>query len=261
VSQSPVDRHTRDRVTYFVLNNPRELNGITEHTMEELENVCAEIEGSHSVRALVIIGVEDVFCVGLHLRVLDRAFRDHAYFRSVLDRFNAVLFRLGTLPVPVIAAVNGTCRAGGFELMLAADLVLAASEAHIGDVHTPFGVMPGGGSTQRLPRAVGMQRAMEIILSGRWLDGTEAAAIGLALGSVPRAGLAEAVESLVASLRPQSRRCLAEVKAVMRAGEAMDLRSAVNLETKSFMKYLEESRDATEGFTAYREARAPRWES
>jgi putative hydratase len=258
---SPVERRTRDEVSYFVLNNPSELNGITEETMNALEQVCREIEGSQSARALVITGVDEVFCVGLHLRVLDRGFKDHPYFRSVLERFNAILFRLGELPVPVIAAVNGTCRAGGFELMLAADMVLVADEARIGDVHTPFGVMPGGGSTQRLPRAVGMQRAMEIILSGRWLDGSEAAAIGLALRAVPRTDLDSAVERLVASVLPQSRRCLAEVKAVMRDGSAFDLRAGVSLETERFMRYLEESRDATEGFTAYREARAPRWES
>jgi putative hydratase len=261
VTRSPVGRLTRDRVIHLVLNNPRELNGITEETMDELESVCDEIEGSESSRALVITGVDDVFCVGLHLRVLDRGFKDHAYFRSVLDRFNAILFRLGTLPVPVIAAVNGTCRAGGFELMLAADLTIVANEARIGDVHTPFGVTPGGGSTQRLPRAVGMQRATEIILTGRWLDGAEAAAIGLALRSVPRAGLDSTVEELVGSLLPKSRRCLAEVKAVMREGEALDIRTGVSLETQRFMRYLDESRDPSEGFIAYRQSRAPRWES
>jgi enoyl-CoA hydratase/carnithine racemase len=261
MSGSPVERRTRDRVVYFVLNNPRELNGITEETMDALEHVCKEIEGSQSLRALVITGVDEVFCVGLHLQILDRGFKDHVYFRSVLERFNTILFRLGALPIPVIAVINGTCRAGGFELMLAADLVLVADEARIGDVHTPFGVMPGGGSTQRLPRVVGMQRAMEIILSGRWLDGSEAAAIGLALRSVPRADLDAAIELLIASVLPQSRRCLAEVKAVMRDGSALELRAGVSLETERFMRYLAESRDSTEGFTAYREARAPHWES
>lgn len=261
MSSLSIRAETRDQVLYFVMDNPRELNGITEETLDELERVCGEVEASTSCRALVITGVDDVFCVGLHLRVLDRGFRDHAYFRSVLERYNPILFRLGRLPVPVVAAINGTCRAGGFELLLAADLVLVANEARIGDVHTPFGVMPGGGSTQRLPRVVGMQRAMDIILTGRWLDGREAAALGLALRSVPRGELDAAVEDLVAHFRSGSRRCLSEVKAVMRDGIGLDLGSAVSLETERFMRYLEQSRDATEGFTAYRESRAPRWES
>ena len=256
-----VDVRTRDRVVIATLNNPRELNGITEEVMDSFERVCDDIERSRSVRALVITGVDDVFCVGLHLKVLDRAFGDHAYFEAVLNRINAILFRLGALPVPVVAAVNGTCRAGGFELMLAADFVLAADEARIGDVHTPFGVMPGGGSTQRLPRAVGMQRAMDIILTGRWLDGAEAAAVGLALRSVPRGDLSGAVDQLLGNIRDKSRRCLAEVKAVMRDGRALDLKSGVSLETERFMRYLAESADATEGFKAFRESRAPRWES
>jgi putative hydratase len=261
VSEASVKTETRDRVLYSTLNTPRDLNGITEQTLEELEGVCDSIERSESCRALVITGVDDVFCVGLHLSVLDRGFKDHDYFRSVLERYNGLLFRLGALPVPVIAAVNGTCRAGGFELVLAADLVVVADEARIGDVHTPFGVMPGGGSTQRLPRLVGMQRAMDIILTGRWLRGKEAAAAGLALRSVPRAELNSAVEELLAYFRSGSRACLAEVKAAIRDGIDLDLKAAVSLETDRFMAYLERSRDATEGFTAYRESRAPRWES
>jgi enoyl-CoA hydratase/carnithine racemase len=259
--EPPVVSETRDRVWFSTLSNPGELNGISELVLEHLEGVCESIENDNSLRALVITGVGDVFCVGLHLDVLDRAFDDHAYFRSVLDRYNTLLFRLDALPVPVVAAVNGTCRAGGFELMLAADLALAADEARIGDVHTPFAVMPGGGSTQRLPRLIGMQRAKELILTGRWLDGREASAIGLVLRSVPRVELKATAEDLVDHFRSASRSCLAEVKAVMRDGIGQDLKAAVRLETERFMAYLERSQDATEGFKAYREHRAPRWES
>jgi enoyl-CoA hydratase/carnithine racemase len=261
VSAAPITSEKRDRVWYVQFTNPRELNGITEDVIEHLEGVCDAIERDETARALMITGIDDVFCVGLHLRVLDRAFGDHAYFRYVLERYNGLLFRLEALPVPVIAAVNGTCRAGGFELMLATDLVLAADEARIGDVHVPFGVMPGGGSTQRLPRVVGMQRAKDLILTGRWLDGREAAAIGLALQSRPLAELDAAVEDLVNSFRKESRACLAEVKAVMRDGMSLDLASGVRLETQRFMAYLERSSDASEGFHAYRERRPPRWES
>jgi putative hydratase len=261
MSDTPVQSEIRHRVWYSVLNNPSELNGITEQTLADLESVCSSIEASTSCRALVITGVEDVFCVGLHLRVLDRGFKDHAYFKSTLDRYNALLFQLSALPVPVVAAVNGTCRAGGFELMLAADLVIVVDDARIGDVHTPFGVMPGGGSTQRLPRLVGAQRARDIILTGRWLTGVQAAAAGLALRSVPRAELNASVEELVDHFRAGSRSCLAEVKSVMRDGADLELASAVHLETERFMAYLDRSHDATEGFNAYRERRAPQWES
>ncbi len=258
---SPVSSEERDRVWYVQFTNARELNGITEEVLEHLEGISDAIERDQTARALVITGIDDVFCVGLHLRVLDRAFGDHAYFRSVLERYNGLLFRLEALPVPVVAAVNGMCRAGGFELMLAADLALAADEARIGDVHVPFGVMPGGGSTQRLPRLVGMQRAKDLILSGRWLDGREAAAMGLALQSRPLADLDAAVEDLVNSFRKESRACLAEVKSVMHDGMSLDLAAGVRLETHRFMAYLERSQDASEGFRAYRERRSPRWES
>jgi enoyl-CoA hydratase/carnithine racemase len=161
--------------------------------------------------------------------------------------------------VPVVAAVNGLARAGGLELMLACDLVLIADEARVADHHLAFGIVPGGGSTQRLPRKVGAQRAREIIFTARWLTGAEAVEAGLALRSVPRAGLDAAVEELVARLRPLSRPCLAATKAAINEGRDLPLDAALDVELEHFVRYLDEVPGAREGYRAYVEKREPRW--
>jgi enoyl-CoA hydratase/carnithine racemase len=250
---------TRDRVIYVTLDRPAALNAISDAMVEELDRVLTEVEADQTIRALVLTGRGEVFCVGMDLACLDRGFRDHAYFRRFLERLNTVLLRMEALPVPVIAAVNGLARAGGFEMILASDLAIAADEARIGDNHTQFGVMPGGGATQRAPRRVGAQRARELILTARWLDGRGAAEYGLVLRSVPRAELTAAVEELVGQFRNKSRACLAAAKAAMNDGASLGIADGIRLEIDRFFTYLEQSPDATEGFTAYREKRSPRW--
>jgi len=168
-----------------------------------------------------------------------------------LARYRSILLDLEGLPVPVIAAVNGMARAGGFEMILACDLVIAADEARIADHHLSFGIMPGGGATQRAPRKLGAQRARELIFSARWLSGAEAVQIGLALRSVPRAELDAAVEALCAQLRDKSRAVLAATKAAMNDGAALPLAEALQLELDHFARYLAEEPSARDGFNAY----------
>lgn len=249
----------RDRVAYVTLARPEALNALDEAVVEGLDDVLAGIEADPAIRALVLTGAGEVFCVGMDLQCLDRGFRDHAWFRRFLERLGAVLLRLEALPVPVVAAVNGLTRAGGLELVLACDLAIAADEARIGDDHLRFGVIPGGGATQRAPRRLGMQRAAELILTARWIDGPAAAAYGLVLRSVPRTDLAAAVEELVDLFRGKSRDALAAAKGAMRDGARLPLRDGVRLEVDRFIEHLEGSPDGLEGFTAYREKRPPRW--
>lgn len=251
----------RDRVVYATLHRPGALNAIDDGVVEALDAVLARIEADLSIRALVLTGTDEVFCVGMDLDCIARGFNDHAYFRGFLERLSAVLLRMEGLPVPVVAAVNGLARAGGFELILASDLAIAAHEARIADNHTQFGVIPGGGATQRAPRRIGVQRAKELIFTARWIDGREAAAYGLVLGSVPRVELAAATEELVDQFRTKSRACLAAAKAAMNDGARLAVADGVRLEIDRFFEYIDESPDAREGFNAYREKRPPRWSS
>jgi enoyl-CoA hydratase/carnithine racemase len=255
-----LDFEIRDRIAYATFATPERLNSITEARLQDLERVVARVRDDGEVHALVLGGRGRAFCVGLDLGLLQRAFDDLAYFEAIVRRLNGVLLEFEALPVPVIAAVNGYARAGGFEIALACDLLLIADEARIGDNHTHVGVMPGGGSTQRLPRRIGEQRAMELIWSARWLTGPEAAAIGLALRSVPAAELDAAVESLVAPMRSQPRACLGAVKGAIHAGRTLPVPEGVEFEIRAFVDYMGGQPYAREGFVASREGRPPNWQ-
>lgn len=211
------------------------------------------------VKALVISGAGDAFCIGLDIDLLGRAFDDPAYFKDVLERLKRILIDIESLPVPVVAAVNGLTRAGGFELLLACDMAIAASEARIADHHLAFGIMPGGGATQRAPRKIGDQAARELIFTARWLTGDQAAECGLVLRAVPAARLAGEVEDLVSVFRGRSRAALAATKAAMNEGRALPLTQALDVETDVFMRYLTTDPDAAEGFRAYESGRDPVW--
>jgi enoyl-CoA hydratase/carnithine racemase len=249
----------RDRVAYATFTTPECLNSITEQRMADLESVIAAVRADETLRALVFTGSGRAFCVGLDLGLLKQAFQDIAFFERQIRRLNAVLLDLERLPVATIAAVNGFARAGGFEIALACDLLIIADEARIGDNHTHVGVMPGGGSTQRLPRRIGEQRAKELIWSARWLSGKEAESIGLALRSVPLAELDAAIESVVAELRLRPRATIDVVKRTMHAGRHLDLAAGVELEIQAFLDYMGRLPYAREGYEASLAGRPPSW--
>jgi enoyl-CoA hydratase/carnithine racemase len=136
---------------WITLNRPKAANTFKPpHTFREIRSVFDSVREDRSVKALVITGAGDqAFCMGSDLGMLQQAFasRNYSLFRDYLQDVNAFLFELEDLPVPTVAMVQGRARAGGFELLLACDFVLIATEALVGDVHTPFGHMPGAGAT------------------------------------------------------------------------------------------------------------------
>lgn len=250
-----------DRAAWITLNRPESLNGLTLDLLNELGQACDAIEADGSIRAAVITGAGRAFCVGADIDWLKRVFDpvDRAALHTFLDAVNVTLRRLETLPVPVVAAINGVTRAGGLELVLACDLAIAADDARIGDVHSAFGMMPGGGSTHRLPRRVGPLRAAELIMTSRWLDGRQAAELGLVLDAVPGEQLRQAVAVLLADLVDKPRGVLAAIKAAMHDTVGLDPAAATAVERRTFLTYLDTVSDAREGFLAYVGGREPSW--
>ena len=215
---------TEGPVATLTLNRPDALNAVSPRMVEELTHAVSEVEARGEVKALVIRGEGRAFCAGADLNALQDAFDDYPRLAGFIEKVNAFLFRLEDLPLPTIAVVQGYALAGGLELMLACDMVIASEEARIGDQHANYGLAPGGGSTQRLPRKVGVQRAMEILLTGRWLSGKEAEGCGLVLRAVPAAQLEEELEKLLSGLRDKSRAGLACIKRATIKGQNMTLR-------------------------------------
>jgi enoyl-CoA hydratase/carnithine racemase len=249
----------RDRVGYVQFSTPDTLNSLSEARIEDLEAVIARVKADAEIRALTITGSGRAFCVGLDLELLKRAFNDPVYFEKTIRRLQAVLLDLESLPVPVIAAVNGYARAGGFELAIACDLMVIADEAKIGDRHTNLGVLPGGGISQRLPRRVGEQRAKALVLLAPWLSGEQAVAYGLALRSVPLADLPAAVEEMLSELRHRPRECSAAIKSAMHAARTLDSAQAVEFEIQTFVKYMVNLPYGREGYEASLAGRPPNW--
>ena len=249
----------RDRVGYVQFSTPETLNSISEARLEDLEGVIARVKNDHEVRALTITGTGRAFCVGLDLDLLKRAFHDMQYFETMIRRLQSVLLDLESLPIPVIAAVNGLARAGGFELAIACDFLVIANEARIGDRHTNLGVLPGGGCSQRLPRRVGEQRAKALILLAPWLSGEQAVEYGLALRSVPLADLPAAVEEMMSELRHRPRECSAAIKSAMHAARTLDSAQAVEFEIRTFVEYMSKLPYGLEGYEASLAGRPPNW--
>ena len=239
------------------LNRPDALNALSPDLLDELSDAVSAVAEDQAIKAMVVRGEGRAFCAGADLTFFDTAFGNPDEFSRYLKRFNSCLFQLEELPVPVIAVVHGFALAGGLELMLACDLALAADDARIGDQHTNFGLIPGGGSTQRLPRRIGMQRAMELLTTGRWLSGSEAAEWGLVLRAVAADDLDDELEALLAPLRIKSRPGLGWIKSVARRGRDLPLVDGIALESQAFVQYMTTSDHPKQGIQAFKEKRQP----
>ena len=239
------------------LNRPDALNALSPELLQEFSGAVAEVRDDQAIKAVVVRGEGRAFCSGADLIAMDAAFTDQSRLPRYLDQVNACLFQLEELPVPVIASVHGFALAGGLELMLACDMAIAAEDARIGDQHVNFGLIPGVGSTQRLPRRIGMQRAMELLTTGRWLSGAEAAEWGLVLRAVPVETLDQELEGLLSPLRTKSRPGLGWIKSVALRGRDLPLRDGVALESMAFAQYVATSTHPSEGIQAFKDKRQP----
>ena len=248
---------TSDRVATIRLNRPDALNALNMDLLAEFSHAVTAVGEDETLKALVVRGEGRAFCAGADLLFFDTVFDEISLLPPYVKLLNDSLFQLEDLPIPTIAVVQGFALAGGLELALACDMVLAAEDARIGDQHANFGLMPGGGSTQRLPRRIGMQRAMELLTTGCWLSGAEAVDWGLALRAVPGDSLETELETLLGQLRDKSRTGLGWIKSVTRQGRDLPLRPGVDRENMAFIQYFATSPHPREGIQAFKEKRQP----
>ncbi len=249
-----------DRIGIMTFATPDLLNSLTEARFADIEAVLDKVEADLDLGALIVTGIGKAFCVGLDLDLLDRAFDDMVYFEKVVRRLAAIIARIEALPIPTIAAVNGYARAGGFEMVLGCDFLIIADEARIGDAHTDSGVVPACVSL-RLKRRVGDQRAKEILWTARWFRGPEAVEIGLALKSVPLAGLMDAARAFAATMTDKPRAALAMLKTVLIDGAQLSVAEGTAKELSRFVDYMRHQSYGREGYRAFREKRQPSWKT
>lgn len=248
---------TRAQVATVTLNRPEQMNPLDWSTVKELGACMEALERDPAVRVVVITGSGRAFSAGGDLKSYLTLYKDNAGFHRFLRDLHDVLDRIERSAKVVIAAVNGHCLAGGLELMLACDLVVATEEARIGDAHLNFGQLPGGGGSQRLPRAIGVLRAKQLFFTGDWVTGSEAERIGLVSCAVPAAELMTTVNALAAKIAAKSPVGLRSIKYLVNEGMQVSLRAGLELELNYVHHYATSTEDAREGLLAFAEKRKP----
>jgi enoyl-CoA hydratase len=234
------------------LNRPEALNALSNQLMSELVGALENLDDDEAVRCIVIAGDEKAFASGADIGELSGSAPLELYFGGRIDRWDAIR----SVRTPIVAAVSGYCLGGGCELAMACDLIVASETAQFGQPETNLGVLPGAGGTQRLTRAIGKAKAMDVILTGRFLTAREAEAAGLVARVVAaEAWLDEAkrVAQAIAAKSPVGVRLAKE--AVNQAFET-NLRAGLDAERKAFHLALS-SEDAQEGMKAFLEKRKP----
>lgn len=224
-------------VAQVVLNRPQARNAITVALATGLASALRAAAGQ--ARVIVIRGAGGHFCAGGDFGEVSRLrARGPDALRPLFEAFGTACELIGELPVPVVAAVEGYAMAGGFELIQACDIAIARDDAVLADNHLNFGLLPGGGGSQRLPRLAGEQRALGLILTGDRLTGAEAQQWGLVYRAVPAAGFEAAVADLAATLAGKDPVALARAKRLVRDGLRRPLREGLALETEAIIEHL-----------------------
>jgi cyclohexa-1,5-dienecarbonyl-CoA hydratase len=229
------------------------LNVVDISMMEELGRSLAEIEAQHDVSVIVLSGEGKAFSAGV-----DVAAHTPDKVEEMLIKFHAVIRALITTKKVTIAAVHGHCLGGGAELAMVCDMVYTTQSAQLGFPEIKLGCYPPVACTA-LAALVGQKRSAELILTGRTIDGKEAAEIGLATRAVSDDDLASAVDECVGRLRKLSPAALASAKKASYAWDSMHFDKGLARAERIYFDELMKTSDAHEGIRAFMEKREPRW--
>ena len=234
------------------LNRPKVLNALNSETIIELVKAFEELDKDQSVNVMILTGGQNVFAAGADLKEMAQA----TPVDLVLGRRFELWDRIRKVSKPIIAAVSGYCLGGGNELAMNCDIIIASETATFGQPEVNVGIMPGAGGTQRLTRAVGKYRSMEMILTGKSISAEEAYRMGLVNKIVPVESLmdeAKKIASEIASKPPISVRAAKE--AILRAQDTT-LEVGLEFERRAFY-LLFATEDGKEGTKAFLEKRKP----
>jgi enoyl-CoA hydratase/carnithine racemase len=236
---SVVQYSITDGIGHITLNRPERMNAVTTEFARELEHALCELSASPVVNVIVIRGAGKNFCAGGDVAEVERLrSTGPQQLRTLFDAFRRACDVIATVAVPVVAAVEGIAMAGGFELMQAADIVIVSDDAKIADNHINFGMIPGGGSTQRLPRLVGHQIALGLLLSGERLSGVDVVRLGLAYRSFAPHGFDEGVSHFVSELAGRDRAALITIKKLVSSARQRSLSQGLDDEIDAVVAHI-----------------------
>ncbi|NNC95936.1 MAG: enoyl-CoA hydratase [Chitinophagales bacterium] len=247
-----VDRAYETNVALIELNRPKELNALNLQLMSELRNALIELDDDEEVRAIVLTGNERAFAAGADIKQMAG--------KSAIDMLEIDQFstwdQIKKTKKPIIAAVSGFALGGGCELAMTCDMIVASETAKFGQPEIKIGVMPGAGGTQRLTKAIGKVRAMEMVLTGKFISAEEALDFGLINKVVPVEMCLEEAITLAKTIAFQSPIAVRLAKeSVLKAFDST-LEQGLMFERKNFYMTFA-SEDQKEGMNAFIEKRKP----
>lgn len=239
-------------VARLVLNRPP-LNVLHIPMIRELRAALDQVAADEGVKVLVITGAGRAFCAGVDVA-------DHTAARvgEMLHVFHDAIRQVMSLEMPVIAAVNGAALGGGWELAMACDMVVAREDAKIGQPEIMLGCYPPVAAAL-MPRLIGWQRAMELILTGRTITAAEGQPLGLVNRTLPAETFAQGVDEFIGPLTALSRPVLRMTKRVVKEGLELGFQAALERAEAIYLNELMQLEDAHEGIAAFMEKRKPVW--
>ena len=244
-----------DHVATIRLNRPEALNALNHRILEELGAALGDADASPRVRAIVVTGSEKAFAAGADVKEMaPKGFAD----MFMEDYFTGPSEAIMRCRKPVIAAVAGYCLGGGCELAMMCDFIIAADTAKFGQPEINLGVMPGFGGTQRLTRLVGKSKAMEMCLTGRFMDAAEAERSGLVSRVVPARDLLREARDTALKIAEKSPLTVRAVKEAVNRSYETTLREGLLFERRLFHA-LFSTEDQAEGMAAFAEKRSPQF--
>ena len=244
-----------DGVALVTLNRPEVLNALDFALIRELTEALEALDRDDACRAIVITGAGDrAFAAGADIKELAAQTPTTLTVDDDFHRWE----RIKRIRKPLIAAVRGFALGGGCELAMTCDLIVAAEDAQFGQPEIKLGVMPGAGGTQRLTRAIGKARAMELVLTGRTMGAREAEAHGLVTSVVASEATVPEALALAARIAAMPPVAVIAAKAAVNRAEELPLEAGLEFERRNFY-LLFATEDQREGMAAFTEKRPPRW--
>jgi len=251
---------TRGKVGILTLNRPKALNALSLALMREIGSALDAFEANETVGCIIMTGGDKAFAAGADIRDMQNKEFMHLFLSDFPHAPGDGWRSLYTMRKPVIAAVAGFTLGGGCEMAMACDFIIAADNAKFGQPEITLATMPGAGGTQRLARAVGKSKAMEMCLTGRMMDAAEAERAGLVSRVVPLANLMDEAMKAAETIANMSRPVVYMVKESVNVAFSTTLQEGLRFESRAFHSTFA-TEDRREGMAAFAEKRKPNFKN